>query len=207
MCDPVTASVALGAAQGGMQFMGQQQAARAQEKAQRNATIAEQQRYLQQVSAQRLAERQETVAAAQAIQRAATKSREARATARVSAGEAGVAGVSVDSLINDLTRKQAEYNFSVQQQMEFTGVNRSLGLQDAAQRSRMNLLSINRPIPQPNLAGSVISGISTGLSAYAGMSDAGLFEGSKFTTKPAGGYKLESAATPIPSMTFTLPNG
>lgn len=162
--------------------MGQRQAAKAQATSQRNATIAEQQRYLTELSSQRIAQRQEEVAAAQRISMSAKKAREARATARVSAGEAGVAGLSVDALINDLTREQAEYDFSVQQQLEFSRTNAQLGLVDAAMRSRSNLLSINRPIAQPSLLGSAIEGASTGLSFYSGLSDAGFTRGVKTTS-------------------------
>ena len=59
---------------------------------------------------------QEQVAAAQRIQASTKKAREARSTARVSAGEAGVAGLSVDALINDLTREEADYRFANTQQ-------------------------------------------------------------------------------------------
>jgi len=173
------AAITLGAAQAGMSYMGQQQQAEAQEKSQRNATIAEQQRHLTEMSASRLRERQEKIAAAQSIQQSTTKAREARATARVSAGESGVAGLSVNALINDMTRKEAEFSFSVQQQMQFANMNRQLGFEDGANRSRMNLLSINKPINQPNLLGSVIEGASTGLSAYSAMSSAGIGQGTK----------------------------
>ena len=171
MCNPV--AIALGIAQGGMTVIGQRQQAKAQAQVQRNATIAEQQRHLAEMSAMRLKERQEKVAAAQRIQQATTKSREARATARVSAGEAGVAGISVDSLINDLTRKEAEYSFSVQQQMQFANMNRQLGFEDSANRSNMELLRINKPIAQPNVLGALVSGAQTGLSAYGSMNQAG----------------------------------
>ncbi len=167
MCNPI--AIALGVAQAGMSYMGQKQQAKTQERVQRNATIAEQQRHLSEMSASRIKERQEKVAAAQRIQQSTTKAREARATARVSAGESGVAGLSVDALINDMTRKEAEFSFSVQQQMQFANVNRQLGFEDGANRSRMNLLSINKPINQPNLLGSIIQGASTGLSAAGSM--------------------------------------
>ena len=178
MCDPITAAVVMGVAQAGMTIQGQQQAAKAQEKAQRNATIAEQQRHLSEMSASRLRERQEMVAAAQRIQQSTTAAREARATARVSAGESGVAGLSVDALINDMTRKEAEFSFSVQQQMQFANMNRQLGFEDGANRSRMNMLSINKPIAQPNYLGAALSGASTGLSAFSAFNQAGLFQGS-----------------------------
>ena len=176
MCNPV--AIGLGIAQAGMTVIGQRQQAKAQAQVQRNATIAEQQRYLSEVSASRLRERQEKIAAAPRIQQSTTKAREARATARVSAGESGVAGLSVDALINDLTRKEAEYSFSVQQQMQFANMNRQLGFEDSANRSRMNLLSINKPIAQPNYLGAALGGVSTGLSAYNAFNQAGLFQGS-----------------------------
>lgn len=174
MCDPVTIGVTLGIAQAGTSIIGQRQQARAQEKVQRNATIAEQQRYLSEMSASRLRERQEKVAAAQRIQQSTTAARKARATARVSAGESGVAGLSVDALINDMTRKEAEYSFSVQQQMQFASINRTLAFEDGFNRSRMNLLRINKPIAQPNYLGALLSGAQTGLSAYNAANTAGI---------------------------------
>ena len=196
MCDPLTAvSIGLGALQANHSYQGQKQQAKAQEQMQRNASIAEQQRYLSEVSASRLRERQEKVAAAQRIQQSTTKAREARATARVSAGEAGVAGLSVDALINDLTRKEGEFNFSIQQQLQFSDQNRALGFEDSANRSRMNLLSINKPIAQPDLFGSLLSGAQTGMSAYSFGKDAGLFEGGTKTITPSSssssGYGAE----------------
>jgi len=208
MCDPV--SIGLGILQAGSTIQGQRQQAKAQAQAQRNATIAEQQRHLTEMSASRLRERQEKVAAAQRIQQSTTKAREARATARVSAGEAGVAGLSVDALINDMTRKEAEFSFSVQQQMQFANMNRQLGFEDGANRSRMNMLSINKPIAQPNYLGAAISGASTGLSAYSAMNQAGLFQGSPAKTATAApAYNSFSAfnvsGPPAPYVPFKAP--
>ena len=193
MCDPV--SIGLGILQAGSTIQGQRQQAKAQAQAQRNATIAEQQRYLSEVSASRLRERQEKIAAAQRIQQSTTAAREARATARVSAGESGVAGLSVNALINDMTRKEAEYSFSVQQQMQFANMNRTLGFEDSANRSRMNLLSINKPIAQPNYLGAALGGVSTGLSAYSSFNQAGLFQGGTAASSTASG--LGAGATDL----------
>ena len=188
MCSPLAlVSGALGVAQMSMSISGQKQQAKAQAKAQQNASIAEQQRYLTEMSAVRLRERQEKVAAAQRIQQATKAAREARATARVSAGESGVAGLSVDALINDLTRKEGEFTSSIQEQLRFGDVNRTLGFEDAANRSRMNLLGINRPIAQPDYAGAAISGAQTGMSAYSFGKDAGLFQGSTAVGSTASG--------------------
>jgi hypothetical protein len=157
-----------------LSIQGQRQQAKAQEKMQKNASLAERQRHLQEMSASRLQERQEMTSAAQAIQESTKKAREARATARVSAGESGVAGLSVDALINDMTRKEAEYSFSVQQQQQFQAINRNLAFQDGAMQSRMNLLSINKPIAQPNYLGAALDGAQTGMSMYSFGQNSGL---------------------------------
>lgn len=182
-------AIALGVAQGGMSYVGQKQAAKTQAKVQRNATIAEQQRQLQELSSIRIRERQEMIASAQQRQEITKQAREARATARVSAGEAGVAGLSVDALIDSFTQKEANALFSLTQQEQFNAVERQLGIQDSQMRSRMNLLSINRPIEQPNLLGSVLDGASTALSGYSAMTGAGFGQGSRAaSTAGSTGY-------------------
>ena len=167
MCDPI--SIAMGIGQAGMSIIGQQQAANAQAQAQAQASKAERQRYLHEVSSMRIQQGQEQVAAAQRLQESATKAREARATARVSAGEAGVAGLSVDALINDLTRKEAEYSFNVQKQAQMSDVNRQLQLRDAGLGFTNNMLRINKPIEKPNYLGAALSGASTGMSTYSAL--------------------------------------
>ena len=169
MCDPI--SIGLAVAQTGATIMGQRQAAKTQERAQANASKAERQRYLHEVSSMRIQQGQEQVAAAQRLQESTKKAREARATARVSAGEAGVAGLSVDALINDLTRKEAEYNFNTQKQLQMSDVNRTLQLRDAGLGFTNNMLRINKPIEQPNYLGAALDGAQTGLSTYSALKD------------------------------------
>lgn len=170
MCPPVVA-VALGVAQAGMQIQGQRQMAKTQAEVQRRASAAERQRYLHEVSSMRIQQGQEQVAAAQKMSESARKATEARATARVSAGEAGVAGLSVDALINDLTRQEAEYSFNVQKQTQMSDVNRQLQLRDAGLGFTNNMLRINKPIEQPNYLGAALSGAQTGLSTYSVTKD------------------------------------
>ncbi len=166
MCPPIIA-VGLGIAQAGMQIQGQKQQAKTQAKVQANASAAERQRYLQEVSSMRVQQGQEQVAAAQRIQASTRKAREARATARVSAGEAGVAGLSVDALINDLTKQEAEYSFATQQQTQMNDVGRTMQLKDAGLGFTNNMLRINKPIEQPDYLGAALSGAQTGMSTYS----------------------------------------
>ena len=166
MCPPIIAA-GLGIASMGAQVMGQRQMAKTQAKVQANASAAERQRYLQEVSSMRVQQGQEEVAAAQRVNESARKAREARATARVSAGEAGVAGLSVDALINDLTREEAEYNFATQQQLQMNDVGRSMQLENAGLGFTNNMLRINKPIEKPDYLGAAISGAQTGMSTYS----------------------------------------
>ena len=159
-------SAGLGAASAGSSIYGQRKQAKTQAKVQANASAAERERYLREVSSMRVQQGQEEVAAAQRVNESARKAREARATARVSAGEAGVAGLSVDALINDLTREEANYNFATQQQLQMSDVNRTLQLGDAGLGFTNNMLRINKPIEQPDYLGAAISGAQTGLSTY-----------------------------------------
>ena len=169
MCEPTTIAFVLAGAQAGMQIQGQRQMAKTQAEVQRRASAAERQRYLHEVSSMRIQQGQEQVAAAQKMSESARKAMEARATARVSAGESGVAGLSVDALINDLTRKEAEYSFNVQKQTQMSDVNRQLQLRDAGLGFTNNMLRINKPIEQPNYLGAALSGAQTGMSTYSAI--------------------------------------
>jgi precorrin-3B methylase len=164
----------LAVASAGAQIHGQRQQAKAQEKVQKNASIAERQRYLSQVSSMRMQQAQEQVGMAQRIQASTKKAREARATARVSAGEAGVAGLSVDALINSLTQQEAQYSFSETQNQQMTNVNRELQLRDAGIGFTNNMLRINKPIAQPDYLGAVLSGAQTGMSMASAGKDFGM---------------------------------
>ncbi len=166
MCEIITA-VTLALASAGSQIHGQRQQAKTQAKVQKNASAAERERYLREVSSMRVQQGQEEVAAAQRVNESARKAREARATARVSAGEAGVAGLSVDALINDLTREEASYNFATQQQTQMNDVNRTMQLDQAGLGFTNNMLRINRPIEQPDYLGASLSGAQTGMSTYS----------------------------------------
>ena len=169
MCAPLIIPAVLGIATTVLTIQGQKQQAKAQAKVQRNASVAERERYLREVSSMRTQQGQEQVAAAQRIQASTKKAREARSTARVSAGEAGVAGLSVDALINDLTREEADYSFANTQQLQMNDVNRTLQLESAGLGFTNNMLRINKPIEQPNYLGAALGGAQTGLSTYSAL--------------------------------------
>ena len=176
MCSPLIVSSIVGGASALSSIQGQRQQADAQEESQRLASMQERQRYLAEVSAMRTQQSQEQEATTQQRQQADRRAMEARATATVSAAEAGVSGLSVDALLGDLSRQQADYEFSVQQQARLTDVNRQMALNEAGIGFSRNMLRINQPIQQPDYLGSVVGGLQSGLSTYGVIQDSGLFE-------------------------------
>ena len=181
MCNPIAIGIAMGVASAGLQIRGQQIQAKTQEKVQANASDVERQRYLNEVSSLRTQQAQEQVAMAQKLQANKTRAREARATARVSAGEAGVVGLSVNALMNDLTRKEAMYNNSVNTRGQMLDVRRELSLRDAGLGFTNNMLRINRPIEEVNYAGALVNGAQAGLSTYGALQGSGFGQGNAGT--------------------------
>lgn len=162
MCAPI--GLIAGIASAGASFIGQRQAASAQERAQANATELEQQRFLDQANSARVQQAQANIASAQRIRSASLQAEQARARATVAAGEAGVTGLSVNALVDDMTRREAQFRFYENQRQDMSNTNLALSMNDAAMRSRMNLLGINQPIQQGNLLQSIVGGFQTGLS-------------------------------------------
>ena len=175
MCNPAAIMV-LGGFQAGSGILGQEQAAKAQEKMQRRATEAELERVATMQSSMRLKERQEKLQAAQKLMENQRQLREAQATSLVAAGEAGIAGQSVDLVSADMTRRAAEYGNSIRQNLEMAALSRQYQFDNVANQSVANLININQPIEQPDYVGNIIQGGMTALSAYSGMKDAGMIK-------------------------------
>ena len=182
MCVPI--GVVAGIASAGASFIGQRQAASAQERAQARATELEQARYLDQVNAARVQQAQEQVARAQRIGAASRGNQLAMARARVAAGEAGVTGLSVQALIDSMTANFARNRFSETRRAEMQDVNRNLALNDARMRSRMNLLGINHPLQQENPLQALLTGVQVGTSMQSVAQDWGNLNKGYFDFNP-----------------------
>tara|TARA_Y100000361_G_C11157112_1_gene344856 strand:+ start:2435 stop:3025 length:591 start_codon:yes stop_codon:yes gene_type:complete len=189
MCEPISMTVAaLSTANSVVQ---QRNAIKAQKKVQANASAQERARYLNEVSVTRQRQRQEQIVAAQQLQESQTQAMEARATARTSAGESGVSGLSVDALIGDLTRQEAEYNFSIQQQQQFQEQNTNNVLEAAGLGFTANMLRINKPIPKTDYFGAALQGAQTGLSFYNSANKAGMFKKDVIDAPDMGTYGVD----------------
>lgn len=162
-------AVGVGVAQAGLSYAGQKASAKAQSAAQARSSKAERERYRQQTSAARIQQRFEMEQEAQELQNASIKALKARSRARLASGESGVAGNSVDALLTDFSRQESRYRFGLMRQGQQRDVARNLALRDMNQQSYNNLLTINKPIEQPNFGEALLSGVSTGLSVYSGI--------------------------------------
>ena len=165
----IGASTVLGGVSTVLQIVGQSNQAKTQRRVQDNASKVERQRYLNEVSSLRTQQSQEQLALAQKLQSNKRAAMEAQSTARVSAGEAGVAGISVEALKNDLARKEALYNQSVSTQSKMLDVRRELALRDSGLGFTNNMLRINRPIEEVDYASALVGGAKTGLSTYQAL--------------------------------------
>ncbi|MBV54166.1 MAG: hypothetical protein CL816_08970 [Coxiellaceae bacterium] len=170
MCDPVSlgiASLAVGATSAGASFVGQRQQAKAQSAYQRQASIAEQQRALQEQRSIRMRQGQEKEATNREINEMSKKAREAVSTAQVSAGEAGVSGLSVDALLQDYENQSLAYNMGLTRQQEMRDVQTGLALTDAGFRTVNNQIGINRIVSKPGFLEGGLRVASSGLSGFA----------------------------------------
>ena len=167
----VSASTVAGIASPLVSYAGQRQQAKAQAKYQAQAAAAERQRFQQEQTSMRMRQAQEQEAVGRELEQVSRKSQAALARARVSAGEAGVAGASVDALMGDYLRQEAGYRSALLRQQELSGIGTGLGLEQVGLASQQRLIGINQPIADPTRPRGlgiqdVLSVASGGLQGY-----------------------------------------
>ena len=112
-----------------------------------------------------LRQSQEQEATSQKLQRNRIEALEAQSKARVSAGEAGVSGLSVDNLYNDFFRQQALSDDAALQNLSYT--TQQIGIEKERVRAgAMNQINsvqgyIPTPINGPSILGSTLSGLGS----------------------------------------------
>ena len=192
MCFPGLPAVMAGlaVASGGAQYLGARQQAKAQAKYQAQASAAERQRFQQEQTSMRMRQAQEQEAVGRELEQVSKKSQAALARARVSAGEAGVAGASVQALMDDYMRQEAGYRSALLRQQEMGALATGLGLEQAGFATRQRQIGINQPISRPNLLTSVLQTGTAALGAYgAGLqiqgANVGGFGGTSTTIAPS----------------------
>ena len=182
MCHPAViplVSAGIGAASTGLQYAGARQQAKQQARYQAQAQAAERQRFLQEQTSLRMRQAQEQEAVGRELEQVSRKSQAALARARVAAGEAGVAGASVQALMDDYMRQEGAYRASILRQQEMGALATGLGLEQAGFATQQRMIGLSQPIDRPSGLGAVLGGIQSGLSGYR----TGLDIGSRLPTK------------------------
>ena len=169
MCFPGLPAVMAGlaVASGGAQYLGARQQAKQQERYQKQAAEAERQRFMQEQTSMRMRQAQEQEAVGRELEQVSRKSQAALARARVSAGEAGVAGASVQALMDDYMRQEAGYRAALLRQQEMGALATGLGLEQAGFATQQRMIGLSQPIDRPSPLGAVLGGIQSGLSGYS----------------------------------------
>ena len=172
MCLPLAAIGAIaGVASAGAGYIGQRQQAKAQAAYQAQSIAAAQKKAGFQRTSQILESQQKRLALAQETGKITKAAQEKRACATVSAGEAGVSGLSVQALMDDYVRQQAGLQAAVTTQEKLYGLQTGMNLQQLGLASQQEILGLSQPIERPSLLTAGLGAISGGLSGYATGSD------------------------------------
>ena len=168
MCFPGLPAVMAGlaVASGGAQYLGARQQAKQQERYQRQAQAAERLRFQQEQTSMRMRQAQEQEAVGRELEQVSRKSQAALARARVSAGEAGVAGASVQALMDDYMRQEAGYRSALLRQQELGGIGTGLGLEQAGFATQQRMVGLSQPIDRPSALGALMQAGQQAMGAY-----------------------------------------
>ena len=162
----VSATTVAGIASPIVSAVGQRQQAKAQAKSQAQAAAAERQRFQQEQTSMRMRQAQEQEAVGRELEQVSKKSQAALARARVSAGEAGVAGASVQALMDDYMRQEGGYRAALLRQQELGALGTGLGLEQAGFATQQRQIGINQPIDRPSFLTAGLGALQGGLSGY-----------------------------------------
>jgi len=193
MCHPAVL-VGLAVASGGAQYIGQRRMAKQQAAYQAQAAAAERQRFLQEQTSIRMRQAQEQEAVGRELEQVSRKSQEALARARVSAGEAGVAGASVQALMDDYVRQEGGYRAALLRQQELGQVATGLQLEQAGFGTQQRQIGINRPIARPDFLTTALSTATSALGAYGTGLQIGQMRGASVPSIPSGSVPMTDAS-------------
>jgi hypothetical protein len=213
MCFPAIAAalpaISAGAGVGSaiLGYAGQRQQAKAQAAYQAQSIAAAQRKAGFQRTSEILEAQQKRLALAQETGKITKAAQEKLASATVSAGEAGVSGLSVQALMDDYVRQQAGLQAAVTTQEKLYGLQTGMNLQQIRLASEQEILGLSQPIERPSLLTAGLGAISGGLSGYRtgldiksrmqtpptnkiSQTTAGTYRGRSGGTMAPGGYKL-----------------
>jgi hypothetical protein len=201
----VSATTVAGIASPLVSYAGQRKQAKAQAQYQKQAQAAERQRFQQEQTSMRMRQAQEREAVGRELEQVSRKSQAALARARVAAGEAGVAGASVQALMDDYMRQEAGYRAAILRQQELGSISTGLGLEQAGFATQQRMIGLSQPIEKPSFLTAGLSALSGGLSGMR----TGLDISSRMGGGGATGSLADYTSTPrqLGSSDLTLSGG
>jgi len=191
----IGASTVAGIASPLMSYAGQRQQAKAQAAYQAQSIAAAQKKAGFQRTSEILEAQQKRLALAQETGKITKAAREKLASATVSAGEAGVSGLSVQALMDDYVRQQAGLQAAVTTQEKLYGLQTGMNLQQLGLASEQEILGLSQPIERPSLLTAGLGAISGGLSGYRTGLDIGSRMGSSSKTGTTAAQSYTQAMT------------
>lgn len=166
MCEASTlalASLAIGTAQSIAQYQAADAQADAQEEYNRRLQENAAQAYQNDLELLQLQQQQDEDSAQEETFRNQVAAREAKARAKTAAGEAGVSGLSVDALLADFDRQEANFKNSVLENLGNRNAQRDAEKNSALTRYQSRVNSA-QPVSRPNVIGTGLNIAGQGLS-------------------------------------------
>lgn len=160
------ASVVTTVASTALSIRGQQAQADAQRRAQEAAMERENQRMIQDLTAQRVKQGMENEVLTQKLIANTKVAQAKRATAKTSAIENNKSGVNVDAMLADYTRQEGENNLTLVRQAQFGDISRSFAFENAYAQTALNKAKLNQPIAQPNILAEGLGAVSSLTGIY-----------------------------------------
>ena len=182
-CDPgsalLAAELVVSAAGATASIQAQQVQAKAQAQTQQSLTEANNKVATEQMSQLRIAQGQDEESRAREIEKARQATQKAQATARVSAGEAGVTGNSVDALLNEYNASLGQFKEATNRQGTLNAENTDSQIEAVRTGARYQNLTINAPITGPNYGAAIVGVAKDSFSAYQGYNPNAFKRGGK----------------------------
>ncbi|MBY5849793.1 hypothetical protein HFN51_04375 [Rhizobium leguminosarum] len=166
MCDPISlAGFAIGAASQVTSYMAASQEAQTQNKLAENNRIEANHAAADQYAAIQERMLQEKAAAGRELEGANKQAAQARATASVTTGEAGITGISADSLIADYNAQQGQFERTNEQNLKMTQDGLRDQLRGVKSQAEGRINSVQK-VAKPSFAPFAIGIAGSGLDAY-----------------------------------------
>lgn len=143
-------TLVIGAASAATSYAAQSAQASAQKKQQANLSELEKQRFLAEAGQIRQKQALEAEVSAQQQSQVQKEAAKQRSTATVAAGEAGVTGLSVDTLLSDYAAQEAAFKQQSNRQTQINSLYTTQQLEASRLGTQFNLARINEPINRPS---------------------------------------------------------